>query len=61
MSMLCEASHTFAKDDQPLPLRWTAPEALEHREFSSKSDVWAYGITMYFRKYECFTAGYGLA
>ena len=27
-----------------VPLRWTAPEALFKRHFSSASDVWAYGV-----------------
>ena len=27
-----------------MPLRWTAPEALESRQFSTASDVWAFGV-----------------
>lgn len=30
-----------------LPIRWTAPEALEKRKFSQGTDTWAFGITMY--------------
>ena len=30
-----------------LPVRWTAPEALEKKKFSAASDVWAYGILLY--------------
>jgi serine/threonine protein kinase len=26
------------------PLRWTAPEAIQSRGFSTASDVWAFGI-----------------
>ena len=30
-----------------LPVRWTAPEALDDRRFSEKTDVWSYGILLY--------------
>jgi len=29
------------------PLRWYAPEALHYYKFTSKGDVWSYGITMW--------------
>ncbi|CAD5232068.1 unnamed protein product [Bursaphelenchus xylophilus] len=29
---------------KPLPLRWTAPEILTTKNYTKKSDVWAYGI-----------------
>lgn len=28
------------------PLKWMAPECIDGRKFSSKSDVWAYAVTM---------------
>ncbi|MEQ2168052.1 Ephrin type-B receptor 1 [Goodea atripinnis] len=27
-----------------IPVRWTAPEAIAYRKFTSASDVWSYGI-----------------
>ncbi|KAK6322920.1 hypothetical protein J4Q44_G00077120 [Coregonus suidteri] len=30
-----------------IPIRWTAPEAIAFRKFTSASDVWSYGITMW--------------
>ncbi|KAK7084183.1 Tyrosine-protein kinase Btk29A, partial [Halocaridina rubra] len=35
------------------PIKWAAPEVLNFMRFSSKSDVWAYGVLMW----EVFTCG----
>lgn len=35
------------------PVKWAPPEVLQYTKFSSKSDVWAYGILMW----EVFTCG----
>ncbi|KAI4879167.1 hypothetical protein NFI96_020398 [Prochilodus magdalenae] len=30
-----------------IPVRWTSPEAIAYRKFTSASDVWSYGIVMW--------------
>lgn len=30
-----------------VPIRWTPPEAYKYKKYSSKSDVWSYGILLY--------------
>ena len=30
-----------------IPVRWTAPEAITFRKFTSASDVWSFGVVMW--------------
>ncbi|XP_030576863.1 ephrin type-A receptor 7 isoform X2 [Archocentrus centrarchus] len=30
-----------------IPVRWTAPEAIQYRKFTSASDAWSYGVVMW--------------
>jgi len=36
-----------------MPIKWLAPECIQHRIFTHKSDVWAFGVTIW----ELFTYG----
>lgn len=33
--------------ETPFPLRWSSPEVLFYRAYSSKSDVWSYGVLLW--------------
>lgn len=55
-----EKNFRYVLDDQytssggtKFPIKWAPPEVLNYTRFSSKSDVWAYGVLMW----EVFTCG----
>lgn len=47
------SSGTNELNNSELPVRWTAPEVLETKTFSSKTDCWSFGITLW----ELFSLG----
>lgn len=42
-----EITGTYQSQGGKIPIRWTAPEAITYRKFTSASDVWSYGIVMW--------------
>ncbi|KAA8587229.1 hypothetical protein FQN60_016091 [Etheostoma spectabile] len=42
-----EATGTYLSPGGKIPIRWTAPEGISYRKFTSASDVWSYGIVMW--------------
>ena len=46
-------SHDMGKDyyykpkGGMIPVKWTAPEAVMYNRYTTKSDVWSYGMVMY--------------
>ncbi|XP_035249869.1 ephrin type-A receptor 7-like isoform X4 [Anguilla anguilla] len=49
MSLIFTPSNNVQLNEQggKLPVRWMAPEAIQHRKFTSSSDAWSYGIVMW--------------
>ena len=37
----------YISDGGTIPIRWTAPEAVYYRKYSTASDVWSYGCVLY--------------
>jgi predicted Ser/Thr protein kinase len=44
---LVDEAYYFGKEGGLIPVKWTAPEALKYRKYSSASDVWSYGCVLY--------------
>ena len=39
--------HIASSDVKETSVRWTSPEALLYKKYSTSSDVWSYGMLMY--------------
>ena len=47
MSHNMQEEYYYKPKGGQIPLKWTAPEALFYRKFSTKSDVWSFGMVMF--------------
>lgn len=49
--ILCQLDHFFPLwslvQGGRIPVRWTAPEAIAYRSFTTASDVWSFGILLW--------------
>ena len=44
---LADENYYISQGRDKIPVKWTAPEAIHYKKYSSASDVWAYGCLLY--------------
>ena len=54
---LNEGEYQMSTVNKPLPIKWTAPEALHKGLYTCQSDVWSYGILLW-ETYSCGSTPY---
>ena len=47
MSRDLQETDYYVASGGKIPLKWTAPEALHYKKYSTASDVWSYGCVLY--------------
>ncbi len=44
---LADENYYVSQGKDAIPVKWTAPEAIHYKKYSTASDVWAYGCLLY--------------
>ena len=47
MSRPLQNNEYYVSHGGKIPVKWTAPEALSYRKYSTASDVWSFGVVVY--------------
>ena len=51
---LADENYYVSQGRDKIPVKWTAPEAIHYKKYSTASDVWAFGCLLY----EIWSVGY---
>ena len=47
MSRTLQDTDYYVSRGGKIPVKWTAPEALHYKKYSTASDVWSFGVVLY--------------
>jgi serine/threonine protein kinase len=47
MSRALQDADYYVSRGGKIPVKWTAPEALHYKKYSTASDVWSFGVVLY--------------
>ena len=47
MSRALQDAEYYVSRGGKIPVKWTAPEALSYKKYSTASDVWSFGVVLY--------------